>query len=70
MNGAIKLAIEGIMTAMEGEVNPHNIEIGIVTRKESFKKIDPDDVEKLLNKALTTSKQTVKTKKGTGKKKK
>jgi len=63
LNQSIKLATEGIMAAMEGEVKPSNIEIGIVTTKQPFKKVSLEETEKLLARAMGT------TKKGTRKKK-
>lgn len=63
MNQAIKLGTEGIMAAMEGDVKATNIEIGIVTTKEPFRKIGFPEAEKLLRKAMGTTKGTPKAKK-------
>jgi len=63
LNQAIKLGAEGINAAMEGEVKAINIEIGIVTTKESFRKISLNEAEKLLEKAMGAKKKSTKSKK-------
>ncbi len=67
LHEAIKLGTEGLMSAMEGEVNATNIEIGIVTTKTPFRKIMGEEVEKLLKKAMAVPGKASKTKKSTKK---
>lgn len=58
LNQALKLGTEGIGAAMEGEAKPFNIEIGIVTKNDPFRKLGIDEAEKLMDKTLGGPKKT------------
>ena len=52
LDKAIGLGIEALNKATEGEIKIEAVEIGLVTKKESFHKMDPKKVEKYVKDAL------------------
>ncbi len=66
LNAAIKLGTEAITSSLEGEVDSSNIEIGIVTTSEAFRKMSIAEVDKLLEKSSATKKKRSSKKKKSG----
>jgi proteasome alpha subunit len=50
MNDTIMLGLTALQKATEGEPNVVSVEIGVVKEKETFRKLEPKEVEKFVNK--------------------